>query len=76
MRPLYEIAREVRKEWKNVYFGAVPYLDAMETLNNTSDDYGLDSGSSIVAYFLGNAAAFRGERARAIKLELKEHLKA
>src|SRR3990167_3485015 len=25
-----EIASLVRKDWKNVYFGAVPYLDALE----------------------------------------------
>ena len=34
VRPLNVIAREIRKEWQNVYFGAVPYLDAMGTLTD------------------------------------------
>ncbi|GAG28430.1 unnamed protein product, partial [marine sediment metagenome] len=33
MRNLSEIASEIRKDWSKVYFGAVPYLDAMSTLN-------------------------------------------
>ena len=63
-RPLYVIAEEISKDWKriysitsrNVYFGAAPYLDAMFSLNVITDDYGSDSGRSIVAYFLSNAA--------------------
>jgi hypothetical protein len=31
-RALSEIAQEVRQDWKNVYFGAEPYLDAMSQL--------------------------------------------
>ncbi len=77
-RPLYEIAREIKKEWKdkngkpNVNYAAVPYLDAMSTLDKIEEPYFQDSGKSIVLYFLSNAAAFRGERAKAIKKELKE----
>lgn len=33
-RPIYEIAREIRKDWTNVYFGAVPYLQAMGSLDS------------------------------------------
>jgi hypothetical protein len=51
-RPLYEIAMEIRKDWKNVYFGAVPYLEAMSSLNSINDMYGMDSAKSIVLYFL------------------------
>ena len=32
-RPIYEIARDVRRHWPKVWFGAVPYLDAMSSLN-------------------------------------------
>lgn len=74
-RPLYEIAREIKKDWKNVWFGAKPYLDAMLTLDSIEDKYGLDSGHSIVAYFLGNAAQWRGETARRIKKELNQMIK-
>ena len=37
-RPLYEIARDIRKDWKNPYFGAKPYLDA-EKLVNQEENY-------------------------------------
>jgi len=70
-RPLYEIAREIRRDWKKVYFGAVPYLDAMQTLNSINDNYIMDSGKSIVLYFLCNADAWKGETARRVKAELK-----
>jgi hypothetical protein len=74
-RKLYKIAQEVRSDWKNVWFGAEPYLDAMSTLCDIEDDYFLDSGRSIVAYFLANAATWRGETARRVKKELKDMLK-
>jgi len=70
-RPLYEIAREIRRDWKKVYFGAVPYLDAMQTLNSITDNYYQDSGKSIVLYFLCNAGTWRGDTARRVKAELK-----
>ncbi len=70
-RPIAEIAREIRKTWKNPYFGAVPYLGAMMSLDKITDDYGADSGKSIVLYFLANANAWRGDDARRIKAELK-----
>ena len=70
-RPLYEIAKEIRKDWQKVYFGAVPYLDAMSTLNKVTDNYFQDSGKSIVLYFLANASTWRGETAKRIKAELK-----
>ena len=72
MRPLYEIAVEIKKDWEKPYFGAVPYLEAMETLNSIEDNYVYDSGESIVLYFLSNASTWRGEVARRIKKELKE----
>jgi hypothetical protein len=71
-RPLYEIAREIRKDWgAKVNFAAKPYLDAMASLTSINDNYGWDSGSTIVRYFLSNASSWRGETAKAIKKELK-----
>lgn len=70
-RPLNEIARDIRKDWKNPYFGARPYLDAMRTLDSINDNYGFDSAKTIVRYFLANASTWRGETARNIKKELK-----
>ena len=37
MRELHEIAKEIRQDWKKVYFGAVPYLDALSTMKSVDD---------------------------------------
>lgn len=74
-RPLYEIAADIRRTWSKPYFGAVPYIEAMGSLGNIADNYGYDSGDSIVRYFLSNAGTWRGEDARRIKAELKGMLK-
>ena len=74
-RPMYVIAGEIKKDWGKVYFGAVPYLNAMSAMNDVNDNYGLDSGKSIVAYFLSNAGTWKGEKAKEIKKELKEMIK-
>jgi hypothetical protein len=77
-RALYTIANEIIAIWsrqgKGIYFGAVPYLRAMATLDSISDNYGADSGESIVAYALSNMTTFKGEDARRLKAELKDHL--
>ncbi len=73
-RPLYEIASEIRRNWKPVNYAAAPYLDAMGICDSIKDNYGVDRGSSIVAYFLSNASTWRGEVAKRIKAELKRML--
>jgi len=70
-RPLFQIAKDIRTDWKKPYFGAVPYLDAMRDLSDINDKYGFDSARSIVQYFLANAGTWRGETAKRIKAELK-----
>jgi len=70
-RPLYTIARDIRRAWPRVYFAAVPYLDAMAALNSINDRYYQDDARGIVRYFLANAAQFRGDSAKALKAELK-----
>ena len=81
-RPLYQIASEIRKNWNTKNSGTVlspyakPYLEAMETLNSIDDRFIMDSGRSIVAYFLGNATSWKGEVAREIKKELNAMLKS
>ena len=61
-------------QWrKTVYFGAVPYLEAM--LEMVGDEgYGYDSTDSIILYGLSNMSAFRGPEAKALKEELRGHL--
>ena len=70
-RQINEIAQEIKADWKNVYFGAEPYLEAMESLRSIDDVYGLDTGKSMVVYFLANAGTWRGNTARRVKAELK-----
>lgn len=81
-RPLYVIAEEIRKDWKaQTKNGRIPepalaYLNPMSTLNKITDNYIMDSGDSIVRYFLCNASTYRGETAKRIKAELNAMLKA
>jgi hypothetical protein len=70
-RPIYEIAAEIRRDWKSVNYAARPYLDAMRELSAVSDRYYYDSGKSVVLYFLANAQTWRGETAKRVKAELK-----
>ena len=72
---IHQIAQVIRCDWKNVYFGAVPYIAAMRSMTTINDKYGEDSGKSIVAYFLSNATTWRGEVAREVKKELNKRLK-
>ena len=72
-RTFQQIARDIKSTWLNVYFGAVPYLDAMLKLDTSdpNEPYLYDSAGDIARYFLANAQTFRGEDARRLKTELK-----
>ena len=74
-RSLNTIAREIRSNWAKPYFGAVPYLDAMGSLETVHDKYYYDDAQSVVLYFLANAGTWKGDVARRIKAELKTMLK-
>lgn len=72
-RTFREIAKDIKSTWLNVYFGAVPYLEALLTLD-TSDAqalYGIEKAGDIARYFLANAQTFRGADAKRLKTELK-----
>ena len=73
---LHQIAGLISEDWgRKVNFAAKPYLEAMFSLGDVKDNYGLDSGRSIVAYFLSNASSWRGDVAKAVKKELKKRIK-
>ncbi len=74
-RPLPEVVDDIRREWKKPNYAAIPYLDAMSSLDDINDNYFQDSGRSVVLYFLANAAQFKGDKAKALKAELKALLK-
>ncbi|MFA6118187.1 MAG: hypothetical protein WC729_29640 [Sphingomonas sp.] len=67
------IARDIRKDWGvKINYAAQPYLNAMLEAETIHDDCGYDSMKSIILYFLNNARSYRGEKAKALKAELKQ----
>ena len=76
IRPLSEIAAEIKADWANASEPAAGYIEAMQRLSSIHDNYGLDSGVEIVARFLGSAATWRGPTAQRVKAELNEMLDA
>jgi len=70
-RFIWEISKEIREDWAKPYFGAVPYIDAMDNIRLITDPYYYDTGREMVIRFLSNANTWRGEKARKIKAELK-----
>ncbi|MNJ95332.1 hypothetical protein D3C87_130420 [compost metagenome] len=69
------IAHIIRADWKRVFIGADPYLEAMESLTAITDYYFEDSAASIVTYFLANAQTWRGPVAKEVKTKLNALLK-
>ena len=65
-----EIFQFIRKDWKNINYGAKPYLDYI-----LQGCWGCDSEKSSIAYFLSNASQYKGETAKMIKQELKKRIK-
>ena len=75
-RTFQKIARDIKSTWLNVYFGAVPYLEAMLKLDTIDPNamYHFYTAGDVVRYFLANAQTFRGADARRLKAELKSML--
>lgn len=73
-RTFRQIAKDIKSTWLNVYFGAVPYLEAMLELDTTDPNamYYNDRAEDITLYFLANASTFRGKDAKKLKEELKK----
>jgi hypothetical protein len=69
------LAQVVYRDWQRVNFAAKPYLQAMQSMRSINDQFGFDSGRSIVLYFLGNARSWKGPVAKAVKKELNRRLK-
>lgn len=69
-----QLAKLIIKDWGVVNYAAKPYLMAMNELTDINSAYGLDTGASIVRYFLSNASSYRGPIARAVKIELRRRL--
>lgn len=74
-RSLTVIAQDMYRHWSPVNYAARPYLSAMLSMRCPQEMYYLDSGRSVVEYFLFNASTFRGPEARRIKAELRTLLR-
>ena len=72
-RPLHIIAREIRSDFrgKPSWAFAEPYVNAMLSLHDITDNYYEDSAESVVLYALSNLGTWRGETAKRVKAELK-----
>ncbi len=75
VRPLHVIAREIKLDWKNVNYGAKPYLDVLLYSDKVTDSVGCENAKTQVLYFLSNASTWRGETAKRIKAELNKMIK-
>ena len=76
LRPIYQIAIDIERQWQKPYFGAIPYLNAMHYLQDIHSYYRHDSADIVILYFLANSVSFKGEWARRLKNELKDHLRS
>ncbi len=76
VRPLHEIADEIKRLWRPIYFAAQPYVNEMQKIAEPDDKVGFyEYGTGMVLGFLGNAQTWRGEDAKRIKEELRNRLK-
>jgi hypothetical protein len=70
-RPLSAIAREIiadyRSKGKPVHYSAVPYVEAMLSLDTLNDSVGYDDARSVVLYALSNLSTWRGPVATRVK---------
>jgi hypothetical protein len=76
-RELNELARIIYSEgrgksWFNI---AKHYVEPMLSMVDATEDYYYDSGTSVVLYALSNLQYWRGDVAKQVKLEMKQHLK-
>jgi hypothetical protein len=76
-RPLAAVAAEIvldhQTRGKALYFGAVPYVNAMmfAPTGNLGASFGEDDLDTVVLYALSNLSSWRGETARRVKAELQ-----
>lgn len=74
-KSLKEISQIIRRDWDPIYFSAIPYLDAMDLLDNITDPIGFDTGLDVVIYFLENSKRWKGQTAREVKAYLRNLIK-
>ena len=61
--------------WREKYWAAAPYINALLDCETVNDQYGADSAKILIAYLLGNLSGYKGDKAKALKKELKDLIK-
>ena len=77
MTPLRELAATALADPNlkgNARTWATPYLQAMLSLDSIHDTYHYDTGEDVVIYAMANLTYWRGDTAKAVKAELRNHL--
>lgn len=74
MRPLYEIAKEIKADWSPINNGgARDAISHMEQIGDVFKPYCLErSGFGVIGQFLSNAIGWQGPVARRVKKELRD----
>jgi hypothetical protein len=75
MRDLNVIAFEIFPAWPKVSQSpAYPYAIGLCSVAAPGDRYGCETGRDLVQGFLSNAGTWHGEKAKAVKTELRKIL--
>lgn len=74
LRPLRDIAVEIRRAWTAITPAARPWVNAMAAVDTVTDTWGKDTGKDIIENFLKNCKGFEGEDAARLKNDLEAHL--
>ena len=67
-----QLVAAIRADWKSPYFGAVPYLEALEGLDSWDQTFGCEDARFLGMYLLGNLRTYKGDTARQVKAILKQ----
>jgi len=71
-KTINEIGFLIERSWINPFYGAIPYMKAMQRIVNGA--FYQDDEETIILYFLSNARTWKGETAREVKKELKRRV--
>lgn len=74
-KAIHEIAKLAFDDWRPMSRDARPYASAMMACARVTDTYGCETAHDMVAYFLANAAGWKGDVAREAKRYLSSLLK-
>lgn len=72
-KTINQLGRLIAKDWPKPYFGAVPYIRALQEIDDGK--YLHEDEKTIVIYFLSNARNWKGDIAKKVKEELKRRHK-